>query len=728
MGVGSVAVDDKRRDCDMATATDNISGRAAVITPHLIYDHHAAKLAASGLTLETCKAAGIYSESNIVALKVMLSRKDITQRWGPGLVFPYHDARGQVVFSRVAFDNPPKDHRGRPKKYLHETGAPARPYFPPGVRESLAHPQQEVIITEGEKKALAGTQEVAPTIGLPGVDCWHHKQSTRPTTELGAISWPGRPAYVIFDSDAADNEDVERNAQLLAAALQNEGAVVKIVRLPSGPDGEKWGLDDFLVHRGPAELRKLMEFAEAPSTVDSALYRLNAKTLDPSQEAARFLETSMVDDVLSVRFWKGGFLKWRQGAYTEIPCSEVRGKLVRHLNQSYSMLTTAITNNVVDQVKAQSCLGFRHSPPCWIGEPPETARISGELWKPEDVLVSQNGMVHLPTLAAGGTSFWSPLTPRFFTTSALDYEFSLDASEPATWLSFLNQLWPDDQQSIDTLQEWFGYSLTPDTSQQKIVMLIGPKRSGKGTIARVIRALIGPANVAGPTLAGLATNFGLWPLLGKSLAIISDARLSGRTDQTAVVERLLTISGEDSLTVDRKNMEPITTKLPTRLVLISNELPRLGDSSGALIGRMILLRLTKSFYGHEDPTLTDKILAELSGILLWAIEGWRRLRERGRFSQPDSALDLLGDLSDLSSPISAFVRERCVVGPGYQVPVGDLFSEWQTWCVEKGRKEHGTEQTFGRDLAAAFPDIRRVRPRDGASRYRAYEGIGLVLS
>jgi putative DNA primase/helicase len=95
------------------------------------------------------------------------------------------------------------------------------------------------------------------------------------------------------------------------------------------------------------------------------------------------------------------------------------------------------------------------------------------------------------------------------------------------------------------LQEWFGYCLLPDTRQQKILLVIGPKRSGKGTTARVLRALGGPANVAGPTLSSLWTNFGLWPLLGKTVAVVSDARLSGgRKDQDVIVERLLTISGE----------------------------------------------------------------------------------------------------------------------------------------------------------------------------------------
>jgi putative DNA primase/helicase len=59
------------------------------------------------------------------------------------------------------------------------------------------------------------------------------------------------------------------------------------------------------------------------------------------------------------------------------------------------------------------------------------------------------------------------------------------------WLDFLNDLWPDDAESIDTLQEIAGYLLTARTDLQKFFMIIGPPRSGKGTIIRVLTALLG---------------------------------------------------------------------------------------------------------------------------------------------------------------------------------------------------------------------------------------------
>ena len=141
--------------------------------------------------------------------------------------------------------------------------------------------------------------------------------------------------------------------------------------------------------------------------------------------------------------------------------------------------------------------------------------------------------------------------------------------------------------------------------------MVGPTRCGKGTIARTLTELVGRDNVAAPTLASLSTNFGLAPLIGKPLAIIADARLGSRSDPAAIAERLLSVSGEDALTIDRKFQPAWTGRLPTRFVVLTNELPRLVDASGALAKRFLVLTMQQSFLGREDHGLTGKLLAEL---------------------------------------------------------------------------------------------------------------------
>jgi len=53
-----------------------------------------------------------------------------------------------------------------------------------------------------------------------------------------------------------------------------------------------------------------------------------------------------------------------------------------------------------------------------------------------------------------------------------------------------------------------------------------------------------------------------------------------------------------------------------------------------------------------------------------------------------------------------------------------LYQKWRLWCDNVGRKP-GTKQIFGRDLRAALPSLRMTHTRDGNTRERNYEGIGL---
>jgi len=120
-----------------------------------------------------------------------------------------------------------------------------------------------------------------------------------------------------------------------------------------------------------------------------------------------------------------------------------------------------------------------------------------------------------------------------------------------------------------------------------------------------------------------------------------------------------------SLADRRKGMAPLTgIRLPTRLMLLANELPAFQDSSGAFERRLIVLRTARSFYGKEDIHLTRKFLAELLGILNWSIVGLKRLWRRGHFPETTSAvntealLDILPDRDRVRRIVVSYERPR----------------------------------------------------------------------
>lgn len=454
----------------------------------------------------------------------------------------------------------------------------------------------------------------------------------------------------------------------------------------------------------------------------------NAVVLDPSdpRPAARsFLERHYTFDGLPTLYEQSGVPHiWTGTYYREAEWPEIRAAIWADAEAAKRwdggkeprlvpyQPTSRKVSGIEDALKGLVHLSAERGAPCWLDD--------GIRPCPTELVPLQNGLLHVPT----GVLY--PHTPRFFSRNALSFRYEPGSvPEPLHFLRFLKELWPDDPESIAVLQEIIGYLLTPDTRQQKAFLIVGPKRSGKGTLARVLRALIGERNVCAPTLSGLATNFGEQPLIGKLLAIISDARLGGRADQAAIAERLLATTGEDTRTIDRKHLPPWTGRLPTRFLILTNELPRLSDTSGALASRFVVLTLERSFYGREDPHLTDRLLTELPGIFHWALDGLDRLNARGHFVNPAASEDAIREMEDLGSPISAFIRDRCTVEPGRSVECRAAFEAWRSWCQAEGRDHAGNAQTFGRDLRAAVPGLRVSNLRVSGDRTRFYEGIDL---
>ena len=443
---------------------------------------------------------------------------------------------------------------------------------------------------------------------------------------------------------------------------------------------------------------------------------------DPLAVARELLADFKKDDHLTLRRWRGGWMRWNTAAWAEAEETVIRGHLYRQLEHAEYVDRESKKgekrkwepnrhkiSDLADALTAITHLPEDTSPPCWL-----TSRADHPA--AGEIVSTASGLLHV------GTRELIPHTPLFFNTNSVPFPYNPDAPHPEKWLEFLGGLWPDDPAAADALQEYFGYVLSGRTDLHKILLMVGPTRSGKGTIARVLTALVGAGNVAGPTLASLGTNFGLSPLLGKPLAVISDARLGG-PNVHAVVERLLSISGEDTLTVDRKFREPWTGKLPSRFVILSNELPRFGDASGAISHRFIVLTMTRSFLGQENTHLTGELLGELPGILCWALDGLDRLAKNGALTEPASSAEAVTALQDLVSPVSAFVRDNCQRTG--EIAVAELFAAWQEWCLDNGHKP-GSAQSFGRDLRAVIPGLRVVQPRGEEGRERRYAGLSLT--
>jgi putative DNA primase/helicase len=440
---------------------------------------------------------------------------------------------------------------------------------------------------------------------------------------------------------------------------------------------------------------------------------------EPMVVARVFVRDCLCNGILTLRHWRGGWWMWKTTHWVEVEDGVVRSILYRFTEHAvYRGARTFVRwspnrkriGDLIDALTGICLLPNEIDQPSWL---------DGEAGSDSTIVSVKNGLLDV------GSRRLLPHTPQYFNQTSVPFEYDPNVPEPRRWLDFLAELWADQPDAIDVLGEWFGYVISGRTDLHKIMLMVGPTRGGKGAIARVLTAMVGRKNFAGPTLNSLGGEFGLAPLIGKPLAVISDARFAGK-DASVVVERLLSISGEDALTINRKYQVQWTGKLPTRLHVLSNELPKLGDASTAIVGRIVLLLLTRSWLGREDHALEAALHTELTGILNWALDGLQRLTfaNSNCFTRLPSADEAITTMRDLASPVAAFVREQCEIATNHEISVNDLYAAYKAWAEDNGHSKK-SKQTFGRDLRAVIPSISMKRPRDRADRYRIYVGIDM---
>lgn len=687
------------------------------VNSHSLDPRHLAELRASGLSDETIAAARIYSATAGQVTELLGCRYrnyDLN-----GMAFPYPDVDGNLNgYARVKPDRP-RDRDGKSVKYESPLGRPSRAYFPPNFRALLAS-GKPLLITEGEKKCLAAAQAGWPCIGLVGV--WGFQQKRLKTDtgrafgerrlipDMAALPWKGTQVVIVFDSDVADNPNIRLAEVRLAEVLAQAGADVRVARIPQTGDA-KVGLDDFLVAGGDLDQliadAKPPEKPEKPGPMDWAKALLNDRFTTPRG--------------LILRWWCDEFYEWTGTHYRKIPASELRASVLEWLDQR-TRATPKLATDVVVCLHPLVCVSSNVKPPVWL-DGSGADRAGGA-----NHVAFDNGILDISNV--GGELTLRPHSPAWFALSSLPYAYDSNADCPA-WQRFLNEVFDGDAERITLLQKWFGLLLTPITAYQKALLMVGPRRSGKGTIGREIRYVFGSDACASPALHSLTSDFGLWPLLGKTIAVMGDAHLSRRSDSVAVLERLKSIIGEDPVDVHRKNLPTLTdVRLGVRFVISVNELPMFNDPSGALAVRLCILPFRVSFAGREDRDLEAKLRAETPGVFNWALDGLFLLLREG-FHEPAESRDLIASFGRLTSPVRAFVEDCCVAetlgaqGRKHETPCKTVWSAYAGWCDISGHKPAG-EERFGEHLRNVNGMIRRTRPSINGTRTYVYDGLELT--
>lgn len=409
---------------------------------------------------------------------------------------------------------------------------------------------------------------------------------------------------------------------------------------------------------------------------------------DPKQHGAKNAEKFLLERPAKLISSDGVLYTRDRNVWREISDKELAGE-IRATDPKLINDTGKIFSMVAEMHIARPT---RARPFDWIDEPNDAPL-------PNDLILFANGMLDLDS------GRLIPHTHRYFATGLPDFNHDPAAACPL-WKEKLGEwLAPSFH---PTLQEFVGYLLTPDTRIEALLAMIGATRGGKGTISQVMQWLVSREHYTARTLNDLGGSFGLEGCTDKRIIFVPDAHDSKVDNRNVVLDRLKCISGNDDVSVNRKNKTIITTRIPAKIILVANRHPKFLDESGALAARQVLVIFGNSFKGREDRDLRSKLRDELPGIANWALEGLRRLRVNGnRFTIGAEGKAASRELAESQSPALRFAQERLIVTGDLNdhVPLGEAFTayeDWATYTESLSSRERRNRDDFKHDLMAAL--------------------------
>lgn len=312
-----------------------------------------------------------------------------------------------------------------------------------------------------------------------------------------------------------------------------------------------------------------------------------------------------------------------------------------------------------------------------------------------------------------------------FCRNRINSSYKITTQQPIKWLLFVNDLLePTD---VLTLQEYLGYCLINSTKAQAMLFLVGKGGEGKSRIGVVIEKLFGTVCYFESIVALSKDKFLRGNLVGKTVLVDDDMSFEGIKD-TSFLKNLVT--AETSVSVQWKNRQAIQAKLRTRAIVFSNSSPTsLYDKTDGWHRRLIVL-LTKDAPPNRIPDrfLSEKLLAELDGIFLWAFEGLQRLiKNNFIFILSEKTVAAMTVIKSESCNISEFMQDEQAVQfrPDVTTCSVDIFNAYCNWCYGNGFEPLRQKRFYDwfAQNCQQYNLVPTNKAYNGRSFVRGYEGI-----
>lgn len=320
--------------------------------------------------------------------------------------------------------------------------------------------------------------------------------------------------------------------------------------------------------------------------------------------------------------------------------------------------------------------------------------VSADRLNTLNVLNLENGTLDLDTLTL------NPHDRDDYLTYVLSYKYDPEAIAPR-FERFVSEVLvkegttETDFELCQLFQELLGYGLTNDTRHEAMVWMPGEGGNGKTVAITVIQWLLGTMahNVNFETI-GLPGNYDLADIQGKRIIFSTESEKGGKVSE-GYVKRI--VSGE-TMAARTIYGKPFVFKSIAKVWWAMNDKPIIKDPTDSVWRRMYIVPFHRQFSDAEkDIDLLPKLHDELSGILNFAFDGLRRLRQRGRLPQAQASDHAKRDYRRDNNPVLQWKDENTEATSTADTPATELYENYKVWAVSGGRQPLNVTN-FGKEL------------------------------
>lgn len=589
----------------------------------------------------------------------------------------------------------------------------------------------EVLICEGPGDAITGSVAGFDTIGIRGAGL---AANTAVVDELVAML-DGREAIIAGDGDPSGR----RFTSTLAEALTAHDIPVRILRLHDGRDLTDWRASN---PKGfHIDLIRHIAKAEVVESRTAALLAWDEKRYSLTDlGGARFLRDFVESQGSGIRYTEEtGFYLLEDGVWRRDERQAVRthaqgvADLLRNLGMETAL--AAASDGASDGEKKRAARLNRYAAHAQTSKGldsmiRELQAVQGvpvsidDFDKHPDLLACRNGVINLRT------GELQPHDSTLLLTRRVDMDYDPDARAPR-WERFLVEIFPNHPDLPGYYQRLIGYGITGHTTEQCFVVNWGKGANGKSVLTDTVTEVFRELTVTTPFSTFEERSSGGIP---NDLAALKGARLvmasegeQGRQMAEAVLKR---VTGRDLISARFMRKEFFEFRPTFLLLLGTNVKPAFRGQDEGLWRRVKLIPFERFFAPSErDPRLGDKLLAERSGILTWAVRGAVEWYRDG-LKDPEIIRSSTKEYRETSDALAGFLPGDFVRDPeSTKLAGGALYDAYLKWADEEHLplREVWTRRTFFGALeergftkrktekGIAYDGIRRARQVDRVS-------------